>query len=53
MYLPYGVDEQGQLVYIDQVARGKTTLCCPYCGVRLGCSVLLGPFIVTDSPMSL
>jgi hypothetical protein len=35
MYLPYGVDEQGQLVDIDQVARGKTTLCCPYCGVRL------------------
>lgn len=35
MYLPYGINEQGQLVDIDQVARGKTTLCCPYCGVRL------------------
>lgn len=35
MYLPYGVNENGQLVYIDQVGRGKTSLCCPYCGVKL------------------
>jgi hypothetical protein len=35
MYLSYGVNEQGQLVYIDQVGRGKTTLRCPYCAVPL------------------
>jgi hypothetical protein len=35
IYLPYGIDEDGQLVYIDQVARGRTVLLCPYCGVRL------------------
>lgn len=35
MYLPYGVNESGQLVYIDQVRRGRTSLCCPYCGVKL------------------
>lgn len=34
-YLPYGVDDDGQLVYIDQVPRGRTALACPYCGVRL------------------
>ena len=35
MYLPYGVSEQGQLVYIESVARGKTSLLCPYCNVLL------------------
>lgn len=35
MYLPYGVNKQGQLINIDQVARGRTSLHCPYCGVRL------------------
>lgn len=35
MYLPYGVNEHGRLIYIDQVARGRTTLHCPYCGIRL------------------
>lgn len=35
MYLPYGVNENGQLVYIDQAARGRTSLRCPYCGVTL------------------
>lgn len=35
MYLPYGVNGDGQLVYIDQVARGRTPLRCPYCGTRL------------------
>ncbi len=35
MYLPYGVNEQGQLVYIDSVGRGRTALKCPYCGVLL------------------
>jgi hypothetical protein len=32
MYLPYGVNDDGQLIYIDQVARGRTSLHCPYCG---------------------
>jgi hypothetical protein len=35
MYLPYGINEQGQLVYIDSVGRGKTALKCPYCAVPL------------------
>lgn len=35
MYLPYGVSDDGQLVYIDSVARGKTTLRCPYCDMPL------------------
>jgi len=35
MYLPYGVTENGQLVYIDQAGRGRTSLQCPYCAVRL------------------
>lgn len=35
MYLPYGVNESGQLIYIDQVGRGRTALRCPYCGVKL------------------
>jgi competence CoiA-like predicted nuclease len=29
------VNGDEQLVSIDQVARGRTTLHCPYCGVRL------------------
>lgn len=32
MYLEYGVDDHGELVDVGQVARGKTKLCCPYCG---------------------
>ncbi len=35
MYLPYGINEQGQLVYIESVGRGKTALKCPYCAVPL------------------
>lgn len=35
MYLPYGINEQGQLVYIESVGRGKTTLRCPYCATLL------------------
>lgn len=35
MYLPYGVNEQGQLVYIESVGRGKTALKCPYCATPL------------------
>lgn len=35
MYLPYGVNEQGQLVYIESVGRGKTVLKCPYCATPL------------------
>ncbi|MEP7287067.1 MAG: GIY-YIG nuclease family protein [Chloroflexota bacterium] len=32
MFLEYGVSKHGELVYIDQVARGATALQCPYCG---------------------
>jgi hypothetical protein len=35
MYLPYGVNDDGQLIYIDQVGRGRTSLHCPYCGMGL------------------
>jgi len=35
MYLPYGVNEQGQLVYIESVGRGRTALKCPYCNMPL------------------
>lgn len=35
MYLPYGINEQGQLVYIESVGRGKTALKCPYCATPL------------------
>lgn len=35
MYLPYGVNDDGQLVYIESVGRGRTTLRCPYCNMRL------------------
>lgn len=35
MYLPYGVNDQGQLVYIEEVRRGKTMLKCPYCAIPL------------------
>lgn len=32
MRLQYGVDLDGELIYIDRVERGKTELKCPYCG---------------------
>lgn len=32
MYLQYGVSDDGELVYVDQVLRGATGLHCPYCG---------------------
>ncbi len=32
MYLEYGVSDSGELVYVEQVARGATALKCPYCG---------------------
>ena len=35
MYLPYGINEQGQLVYIESVGRGRTALRCPYCATPL------------------
>jgi hypothetical protein len=35
MYLPYGVNDDGQLVYIESVGRGRTTLRCPYCNTPL------------------
>lgn len=31
MRLQYGVDLDGELIYIDRVERGKTELKCPYC----------------------
>jgi hypothetical protein len=31
MYLQYGISDDGELVYIDQVSRGGTGLRCPYC----------------------
>jgi len=31
MWLQYGLDKDGTLVYIEDVNRGKTTLKCPYC----------------------
>jgi hypothetical protein len=35
MFLEYGVNDRGELVYIDAVRRGRTSLTCPYCGVQL------------------
>lgn len=35
MYLPYGVSDDGQLIYIESIGRGKTTLRCPYCNMSL------------------
>ncbi len=35
MWLPYGIDPRGELVHIEDVPRGKTTLGCPYCGGAL------------------
>lgn len=31
MFLKYGVSADGQLVYINQIPRGRTELHCPYC----------------------
>jgi hypothetical protein len=35
VYLPYGVNDDGHLVYIESVERGRTTLRCPYCNTPL------------------
>lgn len=35
MWLTYGIDENGTLVNIEDVTRGKTLLKCPYCDCRL------------------
>ncbi|SRR5579883_659308 len=35
MWLQYGVDKDGTLVCIENIARGKTTLKCPYCSSHL------------------
>jgi hypothetical protein len=35
MYLQYGVDVHGELVYVDQVSRGLSSLKCPYCAGEL------------------
>lgn len=32
MFLEYGVNKDGELVYVDFVQRGPTDLVCPYCG---------------------
>jgi Competence protein CoiA-like family len=32
VWLNYGVDKEGVLVYIEDASRGKTRLKCPYCG---------------------
>lgn len=32
MFLGYGIDSNDNLIYIEQVGRGKTELKCPYCG---------------------
>ena len=33
--LKYGIDENGILVYIQDIAKGKTSLKCPYCHTAL------------------
>lgn len=35
MWLRYGVNANNQLIEIEDVARGKTNLICPYCGRSL------------------
>ncbi|KYC34599.1 helicase [Scytonema hofmannii PCC 7110] len=35
MWLNYGVNQDGALVFIDDVPKGKTQLHCPYCSGRL------------------
>jgi hypothetical protein len=35
MWLPYGINTQGELVHIEDVPRGKTALGYPYCGGAL------------------
>lgn len=35
MYLPYVVNDDGHLVYVESVGRGRTTLRCPYCNTPL------------------
>lgn len=35
MWLQYGLDQDGTLVCVDNVTRGKTTLKCPYCSSEL------------------
>jgi hypothetical protein len=35
MWLQYGLDQDGTLVCVDDVPRGKTTLKCPYCSSEL------------------
>lgn len=35
MWLNYGIDKDGILVYVEDVSSGKTKLKCPYCGGML------------------
>lgn len=35
MFLEYGVNEHGELISVDAVARGRTALKCPYCNAPL------------------
>ncbi|MEN8444164.1 MAG: GIY-YIG nuclease family protein [Cyanobacteria bacterium J06555_13] len=34
-WLTYGIDDEGLLVSIDAVPRGRSSLCCPYCSGSL------------------
>jgi hypothetical protein len=35
MWLEYGIDSNGEMIFIDSRRRGKTDLKCPYCGGAL------------------
>jgi hypothetical protein len=35
MFLQHGLDERGELIPVDAVERGRTTLACPYCATGL------------------
>lgn len=35
MYLEYGINKHGELIYVDQARRGLNELSCPYCGGQL------------------
>ena len=35
MWLEYGIDPNGKMIFIESRRRGKTDLKCPYCGGAL------------------
>ena len=35
MWLEYGIDPDGEMIFIESRRRGKTDLKCPYCGGAL------------------